>query len=76
MRAAFRFIPIDYLPSFNYSYSCKTGKQKKGIKTMAEEKLVLYHTGYDVIKLPDLSIGRRNADLGPGFYTSVDRVFP
>ena len=43
---------------------------------MAEEKLVLYHTGYDVIKLPDLSIGRRNADLGPGFYTSVDRVFP
>ncbi|MBR2281745.1 MAG: DUF3990 domain-containing protein [Spirochaetales bacterium] len=35
----------------------------------------LYHTGFDIIKVPDLGRGRRNADFGPGFYLSPDGEF-
>ncbi len=35
----------------------------------------LYHTGFDIIKVPDLDRGRRNADFGPGFYLSPDGEF-
>ena len=35
----------------------------------------LYHSGYDVIKSPDLKHGRKNADFGQGFYLSPDEEF-
>ncbi len=35
----------------------------------------LYHTGFDIIREPDLSRGRHNADFGPGFYLSPDGEF-
>lgn len=35
----------------------------------------LYHTGFDIIKVPDLDRGRMNADFGPGFYLSPDGEF-
>ncbi len=35
----------------------------------------LYHTGYQRIEKPDVHYGRRNADLGQGFYTTKDREF-
>ena len=35
----------------------------------------LYHTGFSVIEKPDIYYGRKNADLGQGFYTSADRAF-
>lgn len=37
--------------------------------------MVLYHTGFDIIKNPDLTRGRKNSDFGPGFYLSPDRDF-
>ena len=30
----------------------------------------LFHTGYQIITSPDITIGRRNADFGQGFYLS------
>ena len=35
----------------------------------------LYHTGDREIKTPDITMGRRNADFGPGFYLTPDRDF-
>ena len=35
----------------------------------------LYHTGTDVIHEPDISLGRKNADFGPGFYLTPDIEF-
>ncbi len=35
----------------------------------------LYHTGYHILREPDLRIGRKNADFGQGFYLSPDRDF-
>ena len=35
----------------------------------------LYHTGFEIIKQPDLDVGRRNADFGKGFYLSDDKQF-
>lgn len=35
----------------------------------------LYHTGRTGIRKPDISIGRKNADFGPGFYLTPDRDF-
>lgn len=35
----------------------------------------LFHTGYQIIKEPDLSIGRRNTDFGQGFYLSDNEEF-
>lgn len=37
--------------------------------------MILYHTGYEIIKAPDVRRGRRNADLGQGFYLSDDAEF-
>ena len=35
----------------------------------------LYHTGFEIIKQPDIDAGRRNADFGKGFYLTDDREF-
>lgn len=35
----------------------------------------LYHTSDREIRMPDLSIGRRNADFGHGFYLTPDKNF-
>lgn len=35
----------------------------------------LYHVGYNTIEKPDLTIGRKNADFGQGFYLSPDLNF-
>jgi hypothetical protein len=35
----------------------------------------LFHASYQVIENPDVHHGRKNADLGQGFYTTDDRVF-
>ena len=37
--------------------------------------LTLYHTGFSVIKDPDVHIGRVNADFGQGFYLTADADF-
>ena len=35
----------------------------------------LYHTGRTEIRKPDISVGRKNADFGPGFYLTPDSDF-
>ena len=35
----------------------------------------LYHTGPEAIKEPDITIGRKNADFGQGFYLTDDLDF-
>ncbi len=35
----------------------------------------LFHSGSNIIKVPDLSLGRKDADFGPGFYMSSDLDF-
>lgn len=40
-----------------------------------EGDMVLFHTSDRIIKVPDLGIGRRNADFGQGFYMSSDDSF-
>ncbi len=37
--------------------------------------ILLYHTGLSLIRRPELGRGRKNADFGPGFYTSPDAAF-
>ena len=37
--------------------------------------MLLYHTGFDVIRQPDVRHGRRNADFGQGFYLTADMDF-
>ncbi len=37
--------------------------------------MLLFHTGYQEIKTPDVRHGRKNADLGQGFYTTADQAF-
>ena len=37
--------------------------------------MLLYHTGYQIIKEPDLYHGRKNADFGQGFYMTPDKDF-
>ena len=37
--------------------------------------MLLYHTGFQVIKEPDIHYGRRNADFGQGFYMTSDKDF-
>ncbi len=37
--------------------------------------MILYHTGFDVIKEPDIHHGRKNADFGQGFYLTADEDF-
>lgn len=42
---------------------------------LMSEKIRLYHTGFDEIRIPDVHYGRKNADFGQGFYTSSDEEF-
>ena len=42
---------------------------------MTLNPLTLYHTGFQAIPAPDVHYGRKNADFGPGFYTSPDLEF-
>lgn len=37
--------------------------------------MVLYHTGYQEIRVPDIRHGRINADFGQGFYMTADEEF-
>ena len=37
--------------------------------------MFLYHTGFDIIKEPDVHYGRKNADFGQGFYLTADEAF-
>ncbi len=37
--------------------------------------MLLYHAGFDEIKIPDIFHGRKNADFGQGFYTTSNRDF-
>ena len=39
------------------------------------ERIDLYHTGYLVLKQPDVHYGRKNADFGQGFYLTAQRDF-
>jgi hypothetical protein len=40
-----------------------------------EVPMLLYHTGFEEIKVPDIHFGRKNADFGQGFYLSTDLDF-
>ena len=37
--------------------------------------MLLYHTGYQEIRTPDIHRGRKNADFGQGFYLTDDAEF-
>ena len=37
--------------------------------------MVLYHTGYQEIRVPDIRHGRINADFGQGVYMTADEEF-
>jgi len=37
--------------------------------------MLLYHTGYQEIRKPDIHYGRKNADFGQGFYLTANRDF-
>ena len=37
--------------------------------------MILYHTGYQEIRDPDIRFGRKNADFGQGFYLTRDGEF-
>ena len=37
--------------------------------------MILYHTGFKIIKSPDIHYGRKNADFGQGFYMTSDYEF-
>lgn len=41
----------------------------------AVKRIILYHTGFEEIRKPDVHYGRKNADFGQGFYMSLDRSF-
>ena len=40
------------------------------------ERLRLYHTGFHELRAPDITVGRKNADFGRGFYLSGSDAFP
>ncbi len=35
----------------------------------------IFHSGLEIIREPDISKGRKNADFGPGFYLSLEKEF-
>lgn len=35
----------------------------------------LFHTGFRIVEKPDITVGRKNADFGQGFYLSDDKEF-
>ncbi len=37
--------------------------------------MLLYHTGFQEIRTPDVHHGRKNADFGQGFYLTPDAAF-
>ena len=37
--------------------------------------MILFHTGYQEIKAPDIRRGRKNADFGQGFYMTAEQAF-
>ena len=37
--------------------------------------MILFHTGFEEIREPDIHYGRKNADFGQGFYLTADRAF-
>ncbi len=37
--------------------------------------MLLYHTGFEILKNPDVHFGRKNADFGQGFYLTPDQDF-
>jgi hypothetical protein len=37
--------------------------------------MILYHTGFETIREPDVHYGRKNADFGQGFYLTADVDF-
>ena len=39
------------------------------------KQMILYHTGYQEIRYPDIRFGRKNADFGQGFYLTRDGEF-
>ena len=39
------------------------------------KRMKLYHTGFLVIRDPDIHYGRKNADFGQGFYLSPEKEF-
>ena len=39
------------------------------------ERLRLYHTGFHELRAPDITVGRKNADFGRGFYLSGSDAF-
>ncbi len=42
---------------------------------MQENRILLYHAGFEIIKHPDIHRGRKNADFGQGFYLSGSEEF-
>ena len=44
-------------------------------ESQSSKNLILYHTGFHIIKEPDISKGRPNADFAQGFYLSVEEEF-
>jgi len=40
-----------------------------------DTKIILYHSGFQIIKEPDIRHGRKNADFAQGFYLSDDIGF-
>lgn len=39
------------------------------------KRLRLYHTGFHELRTPSITVGRKNADFGRGFYLSADGAF-
>ena len=39
------------------------------------DRIFLYHAGYEIISQPDIHHGRKNADFGQGFYLTPDEEF-
>ena len=44
-------------------------------ESQSSKNLILYHTGFHIIKEPDISKGRPNADFAQGFYLSDEEEF-
>lgn len=48
----------------------------EGVSGMADQTVMkLYHTSRSEVRSPDIRMGRKNADFGPGFYLTPDMEF-
>lgn len=45
------------------------------MQALSTERILLFHTGFQIIEKPEVNVGRKNADFGPGFYLSGNREF-